>query len=128
MLFKIFIGSFFYKSNNSRSLRLYFMFRYLYNLCVVYPLIILLKFVTATYSVNYFLAGGILLLCELIITAIYLRYLCIKKPIENIQDIPGFTVKAVNSNNTTVIHAKVKDSADYILKLLGKKKVDIIIE
>lgn len=90
LLLKVLIGIFFYKSNNARSLRLYFLCRYLYNILIVYPLIIILKFFTGTYSMNHFLAGGIILLFEIIITCCYLKHLCFKTPLENIEDIPGF--------------------------------------
>lgn len=95
LLAKVLLGSCFYKTNTSRALRLYFMFRYLYNICIIYPLIILLKYKTGTYSVNHFIAGGVLLVCELVITLIYIKYLCSKRPMENIEDIPGFTVKSI---------------------------------
>jgi hypothetical protein len=95
LLLKVVIGIFFFKKNNSRALRLYFMFRYIYNMIVVYPLIILFRFVTGTYTLNYFLAGGILLICELTITVIYCKHLCIKAPLENVEDIPGFKVMKI---------------------------------
>ena len=71
-------------------LRLYFMLRYAYNFIIMYPLIILLRYTTKTVTINYFLAGGILCACELLITALFVRYLCIKKHLEAIEDIPGF--------------------------------------
>ena len=92
MLIKISLGGFFYRRNTSRSLRLYFMFRYIYNMVVIYPLVIIFKVFSATYLISYFVAGGALLLLELIITAIYCRHLCMKSAFENIEDIPGYKI------------------------------------
>ena len=118
MLIKISLGGFFYRRNTSRSLRLYFMFRYIYNLMVIYPLVIIFKIFSATYLISYFVAGGVLLFLELIITAIYCRHLCLKTSFENFEDIPGY--KVVNQKaQSMVIHLHTKDSADYIIKDMG---------
>lgn len=120
LLVKVLIGLFFYKHNNASSLRLYFLWRYLYNIFVIYPLIVVLRYFTPTYILNYFLAGGITLLFEIIITLCYIKHLLFKKPIENIEDIPGFSIKSIR-DDMTVMHIKSIKSGDFLIKKLGKK-------
>ncbi|CDW76083.1 UNKNOWN [Stylonychia lemnae] len=127
LLLKVFIGVYFYKRNNARSLRLYFMFRFLYNVLVIYPLIAVLKFFTGVYVMNNFIAGGILALFELIITGIYMKYLFLKTPIENIEDIPGYIIKS-KQEDLTVLNIKSNRAADYLSKSYGKKSILNIIK
>eukprot|EP00347_Sterkiella_histriomuscorum_P022349 403330794 len=126
LLVKVLIGVFFYQYNNVRSLRLYFLWRYIYNIFVIYPLIVILRYFTATYVLNYFLAGGITLLFEVIILLCYLKHLCMKKPIENIEDIPGFQIKQIR-DELTVVHVKSTKAGDYLSKSLGKKTAERIV-
>jgi hypothetical protein len=127
MLLKVGLGGFFYRRNSARSLRLYFMFRYIYNFIVIYTLIILFKFYSATYIINFFVAGGVLLILEIVITSIYCRYLCIKEPLENIEDVPGY--KLVNTKpQSLVYHLQTKEASDYIINSLGKKSSAKIVE
>jgi len=119
LLIKVFIGVYFYKKNNARSLRQYFMLRYLYNILIIYPLIAVLKFFTGTYVLNNFLAGGILAGFELIITGIYLKHLLIKAPIENIEDIPGYIIKS-KTEDLQVLNIKANRAAEYLSKSYRK--------
>lgn len=128
LLVKVLIGICFYKQNNARSLRSYFFWRYLYNMFVVYPLIIILRYFTATYVLNYFLAGGITLFCELVITLCYIKHLCLKTPLENIQDIPGFVLKSQKGNKSAVIHIKSVKAAEYLTKSVGKKTAQRVVD
>jgi hypothetical protein len=89
LLIKVLLGIYFYSRNSTRSLRLYFLLRYLYNALVVLPIIVIFKFYSPTYTLNYFMTIGILLISEIIITAVYCKHLCFKKQIENFEEIPG---------------------------------------
>lgn len=103
------------------------MFRYLYNVVVIYPLIIVLKFFTGTYTVNLFIAGGGVFFLELVVTLAYFKYLCIKRPLENIEDVPGYKLKAIKSD-MMVLHIRTKDAAEYITKEVGNKTAMNLIE
>lgn len=92
MLFKVIIGAPFYNKRFIKDIRCYFINRYLFNLLIICPAMILLRYFTRTYLENYFLVGAILLIFEILIGLFYIRYLYIRMPIENMDDIPGIKI------------------------------------
>lgn len=88
-LLKIFIGLHFYRQPSVRSLRNYFLCRYLFDLAVLLPIIVVFKLYSPTYMLNYLLTLGLLLLSEAIITLVYVRELCFKEYAENLENVKG---------------------------------------
>ena len=92
MLVKVVLGVPFYNKRTMSSLRCYFALRYLYNVVIVCPALVLLRYFTNTFLENFFVAGGILTLFELIIGVFYIRYLYKRMPLETLDDIPGLKI------------------------------------
>jgi len=64
--------------------------------------------------------GGILFILEIVITSFYCKYLCCKKPLENLEDVPSYKLKSIQ-DGMMVLHIKTRDAADYLRKELGAK-------
>ena len=75
MILKVLLGIPFYDKRTLGSLRTYFILRYLFNLIIFCPVLILLRSFTSSYLLNYLYAGSILLVFEVLIGLFYLRHL-----------------------------------------------------
>lgn len=92
MLLKVFIGIGFYNKNTLSSIRSYLIARYIYNIVVICPTYILLRYFTSAYLPNYFYTGGILCAIEILIAALYSPNLFQRQDVETIEDIPGLKI------------------------------------
>jgi hypothetical protein len=91
-LIKVFIGIPFYNKSTLTALRSYLIARYLFNIFVICPSYVLLRYLTHAYLQNYLYTGGILCLIEIFIVLFYGPHLFKRQPIENIENIPGFKI------------------------------------
>ena len=92
MLLKVILGVPFYNKRTMASLRCYFVTRFTFNIVIVCPTFVLLRYFTNTYLLNYFVTGAILLIFEILISLFYARYLYMRMPIETLDDIPGVKI------------------------------------
>jgi hypothetical protein len=135
MLLKVFIGIPFYNKSTLSSMRSYFIARYAYNAFVVCPVYIALHVLTQTFLQNYFLTGGLLLVFELVIAFVYIRYLYKKQSYEIFEDVPGLKLthtatesegKLKTTNYTIKLNAQA--AAAYLRSEVGEARADEIVE
>ena len=143
MLLKVFIGVAFYNKNTLSSIRTYLFARYIYNIVVICPTYVLLRYFTSAYIANYFYTGGILCAIELLIATFYAPNLFQRQAVETIEDIPGF--KIIHSANQEadmrfsssskhrgkpkiVVNMNVREAARYIENEIGEEAARDIVE
>lgn len=56
------------------------------------PLLFIFRVATATYTINYFLAGGILFISEIVVMLIYRKDLIRKNVVEKFEEVSGSKV------------------------------------
>lgn len=96
MFLKVFISIGFYNDRHIGRLRTYFIWRYVYNVVVVCPVMAALRRLTHTYLQNYFLVGGLLFITEITIGLFYICNLYKQIPEEIFEDIPGIRIAETN--------------------------------
>jgi hypothetical protein len=143
MLLKVFIGIGFYNKNTLSSIRSYLIARYFYNIVVICPTYVLLRFYTSAFLPNYFYTGGILCGIEILIAALYAPNLFERHDIETIEDIPGFKIihsadlqsdaRFTSSNkhrgkSKIVVNMNVREAARHLVNEIGEETSKEIVE
>ena len=85
--------------------------RFLYDALVLVPLCYLFKRISATHSLNYLLATGILLVGELILVLSYGKLLCRVRPREIFERIRGIEIKQVDPFGNMSMNVKIRETA-----------------
>jgi hypothetical protein len=92
LLGKVFVGMCFFRRQSWRSLRVYYIIRLAIDAFIYAPLLFIFRVLTATYTINYFLAAGILFISELIVIIIYRKDLIRKNVVEKLEEVNGTKV------------------------------------
>ena len=119
MIFKVPLVCAFYHKNKLGDLRCYLISRLLYNAFVVCPALIILKIVTKSYIPSYFISIALLVIFELMIGCIYIRYFYTKSINEIFEDIPGIKIQETESPNNFIFHLNVREAGTYIRSEIG---------
>lgn len=143
MLLKVFIGIGFYNKNTLSSIRSYLIARYIYNIVVICPTHVLLRYFTSAYLPNYFYTGVILLAIEVLIAALYAPNLFQRQDVETIEDIPGFKIIHSADQQTDmrfassikhrgkpkiVVNMNVREAAKHLVNEIGEETSKEIVE
>jgi hypothetical protein len=116
LLVKSLIGVFFYKRHSLRALRVYLVMRYLYNIVIVFPAIIIFRYLSATFTVSYFVAAVITMTGEIFITIVYGRYIIINTPYETIEMIRGCKITKLDKDHKHLVVSVITKLASLDLK------------
>ena len=106
------------------KLRLYFITRLIVDIVLILPLVIYFKMTSATYSYNYFIVVGVLVLSELIILLKHIKNLYKKTIIECIEQIQDSQevdfISHFNSQTRSFIsYINTWKAANFLVKHMG---------
>ncbi len=103
LLAKVFVGMCFFRKQSRRSLRIYYIIRIAIDALIYMPLLFIFRVFTATYTINYFLAGGILFISELLVMIVYRKDLIRKSEVEKLEDVTGSKVSQITKNKRNIL-------------------------